>query len=69
MDNLNQALQLLQILEQDTTVPKNARAKIGGTLKLLQNGNGKVEELTPAEIEVVQKQRETERLAEVEEEQ
>ncbi len=36
MDSLSQALQLLQALTEDQSVPKNARAKLTGTISLLQ---------------------------------
>jgi uncharacterized protein (UPF0147 family) len=43
MDSLMQALMLLRELEQDSTVPKNARAKIVGTIRLLESNGGKVD--------------------------
>jgi uncharacterized protein (UPF0147 family) len=38
-----QALVLLRELEQDSTVPKNAKVKIGGTIRLLEQNNGKMD--------------------------
>lgn len=43
MDNLHQAVQLIQSLTEDSSVPKNAKTKLTGTIQLLQNGNGKVD--------------------------
>ncbi|HSU72529.1 MAG TPA: UPF0147 family protein [Candidatus Binatia bacterium] len=36
MDSLMQALVMLRELEQDSQTPKNAKAKINGTIKLLE---------------------------------
>lgn len=43
MDSLSQALMLLRNLEQDNSIPKNARMKLANTLKLLEANNGKVD--------------------------
>lgn len=42
MDTLAQILELLQMLSDDSSVPKNAKVKISNTVELLQNGNGKI---------------------------
>jgi uncharacterized protein (UPF0147 family) len=36
MDNLAQAVQLLKMMTDDSTFPKNARTKIAGTITMLE---------------------------------
>lgn len=43
MDSLMQALVMLRELEQDSQTPKNAKLKIGGTIKLLETSKGKMD--------------------------
>jgi len=43
MDSLLQAVMMLRELEQDSQTPKNAKLKIGGTIKLLESSNGKMD--------------------------
>ena len=43
MDSLAQAIELLQILTEDNTVPRNAKTKISNTMDLLKKNNDKVE--------------------------